>query len=199
MINFALKIERSIIQSNTPIMDSAIELTKKICEMCFDIVLRCGPFMKETIYQDLLIHELNLIDITTTRELVFNYCFDDSNGKPITICNNQFLRTDIEMPCHEAILELKSTTAATKEEQLWQLRNYLENRDDRKWGIVINFIHKFGARTSPKVQCDLLYKSDVFYKTSNDINKIPIRKYHTWRIESASYPDKEDIMLNTTE
>ena len=180
-------------------MDIAIELTKKICDICFDIVLRCGPFMKETIYQDLLIHELSLIDITTTRELVFNYCLHDSKGKPITICNNQFLRTDIEIPFHNAILELKSTTSATKDEQLWQLRNYLENRQDRKWGIVINFIHKFGTKSSPKVQCDLLYKLDEFHSTSNDTNTIHIRKYKTWRTESASYPDKEDIMLNTTE
>ena len=178
-------------------MNNAVELTKKICDICFDIILRCGPFMKETIYQDLLIHELNQIGVSTTRELVFNYRFNDSYGNPVTICNNQFLRTDVELPTNEAILELKSTTAATKEEQLWQLRNYLENREDRTWGVVINFIHKFGARTSPKVQCDLLYKSDEFHKTSNDTNPIYIRKYQTWRTESGSYPAKEDIMLNT--
>tara|TARA_B110000261_G_scaffold100468_1_gene113202 strand:+ start:777 stop:1328 length:552 start_codon:yes stop_codon:yes gene_type:complete len=174
---------------------SAANFAKKVCDICFDILVRCGPFMKETIYQDLLIHELNKLGIKTTRELVFNYRFVDSEGKPVTICNNQFLRTDIEIPEYECILEMKCTTTATKDEQLWQLRNYLENREDRSWGILVNFINKFGARTSPKVQCDLLCKTDEYYETKNANGEISgIRKYHTLSVESVSYPTKDEII-----
>ncbi len=173
-------------------LDQAIKFTQQVCDICGSILLRCGPFMKETIYQDLLIHELNKLDISTTRELVFNYCFHDSTGDNVTICNNQFLRTDVEIPIYKCILELKSTTAATKDDQIWQLRNYLENRDDREWGIIINFINKFGPKTSPKVQCDLLYKCQAAHFTiaSGHI----IRKYYTWKVESESYPMKDDII-----
>jgi GxxExxY protein len=176
-------------------MNGSANFAKKVCDICFDILVRCGPFMKETIYQDLLIHELNKLGIKTTRELVFNYRFVDSEGKPVTICNNQFLRTDIEIPEYECILEMKCTTTATKDEQLWQLRNYLENREDRSWGILINFINKFGARTSPKVQCDLLCKTDEYYETKNANGEISgIRKYHTLSVESVSYPTKDEII-----
>tara|TARA_B110000259_G_C13955807_1_gene378668 strand:- start:153 stop:746 length:594 start_codon:yes stop_codon:yes gene_type:complete len=191
---------------NIPIND-AQKITQQLCDICFHILVRCGPFMKETIYQDLLIHELNKLHIVTTRELVFNYSFMDSDKKPVTICNNQFLRTDIEIPVYKCILEMKCATTATKDEQLWQLRNYLENREDRSWGILINFINKFGTKISPRVQCNLLYKTDEYYETSNAVenNKrrfhdikppiMRIRKYRTWSIESDAYPMKDEIVM----
>jgi hypothetical protein len=147
--------------------------------------------MKETVYQELLIHELHIIGMETTRELVFNYCFKDSQRNPCTICNGQFMRTDIEIPKYRCILELKSTTSATKDDQIWQLRNYLDNREDRDWGIVINFISKFSATTSPKVQCDLLYKTNKHHQTTTSGQMI--RKYHIYTVESESYPNKENI------
>ncbi len=177
-------------------MKQSEQFTKQICDICFHILVRCGPFMKETIYQDLLIHELNKLDIATTRELVFNYSFVDSDGKPVTICNNHYLRTDVEIPAQECILEIKCATTATKDEQLWQLRNYLENRQDRSCGILINFINKFGAKISPKVQCNLLYKTNEYYETTNVAGKITrIRKYHQWSIESNTYPMKDEIIM----
>lgn len=172
-------------------MEEVLQLCHELCSICAGILFRCGPFMKETIYQDLLIHELGKLGIETTRELVFNYCFKDSGGTPHTICNNQFLRTDVEIPLHRCILELKSTTAPTKDDQLWQLRNYLENRDDRDWGIVINFISKFGPKTSPKVQCDLLYKTNEYHQTTTSGQMI--RKYNITTIYSESYPMKDDV------
>lgn len=179
----------------TSIQD-AVAFANLVCSICAGILHRCGPFLKETIIQDLLIHELNKLGILTTRELVFNYRFRDSTGEDITICNNQFLRTDVEIPAYKCILELKSTTAATKDDQIWQLRNYLENRDDREWGIVINFINKFGPRTFPKVQCDLLYKREErHHETHDETNNGPgIRKYYTWSVESKPYPNKDDII-----
>ena len=152
-------------------MDEAIETTKLICGVCEGILARAGPFLKETIYQDLLIHELNKMNINNSREMVFNYTFKDSDNKDVVICNNQFLRSDIELLELKGILELKSSSASTKEDQIWQLRNYLEHRNNRTWGIVINFISKFGVRTAPKVQCDLLFKGDSYFDLITKVDK----------------------------
>ena len=115
----------------------------------------------------------------------------------MVICNNQFLRSDIELIEQRGILELKSSSASTKEEHIWQLRNYLEHRDDRDWGIVINFISKFGAITAPKVQCDLLYKGETYHNLiTNNVNH-NVRQYHTFSIESEQYADKNKIFIQT--
>lgn len=135
----------------------ARQFTEKIVAICDGILLRAGPYHKEGLYQTLLIHELVKLGIPTTRERVFNMVFKDSEGKDVFVGDNQSLRTDIELPTLKGILELKSSGNSTKDENIWQLRNYLEQRDDMTWGIVINFISKFGTRTSPKVQCDLVF------------------------------------------
>jgi GxxExxY protein len=177
-------------------MNEAIDFTQKICNICEEIMIRAGPFLKETIYQDLLIHELNLQNINTSREMVFNYKFKDSQNKDVVICNNQFLRSDIELDEHKGIIELKSSTAATKEDHIWQLRNYLEQRQDRNWGIVVNFIHKFGVRTSPKIQCDLLFKGDTHFEVIVGNKKNKVCQYHSWKIESKHYPLKHNVIMD---
>ena len=133
------------------------ELATKIVAICDGIQLRAGPYHKEGLYQTLLIHELNKLGLQTTRERVFNMIFKDSEGNDIFVGDNQSLRTDIELPTLNGILELKASNNSTKDENIWQLRNYLDQRGDMNWGIVINFISKFGARTSPKVQCDIVF------------------------------------------
>lgn len=133
------------------------ELATKIVAICDGIQLRAGPYHKEGLYQTLLIHELNKLGLQTTRERVFNMIFKDSDGNDIFVGDNQSLRTDIELPTLNGILELKASNNSTKDENIWQLRNYLDQRGDMNWGIVINFISKFGPRTSPKVQCDIVY------------------------------------------
>jgi len=140
---------------------TARQLLHKITTICDGIMLRAGPFHKEGLYQSLLIHELTKKGFTTTRERVFNMVFKDSEGKNVYIGDNQSLRTDVELPELGGILELKSSGSSTKEENIWQLRNYLEQRKDCYWGIVINFISKFGTRTAPKIQCDLVYQVDM--------------------------------------
>lgn len=133
------------------------EFATKIVTICDGIQLRAGPYHKEGLYQTLLIHELNKLGLQTTRERVFNMIFKDSEGNDIFVGDNQSLRTDIELPILNGILELKASNNSTKDENIWQLRNYLDQRGDMNWGIVINFISKFGPRTSPKVQCDIVY------------------------------------------
>ena len=130
---------------------------EKIVKICDGIQLRAGPYHKEGLYQTLLIHELNKLGLQTTRERVFNMIFKDSDGNDVFVGDNQSLRTDIELPTLNGILELKASNNNTKDENIWQLRNYLDQREDMNWGIVINFISKFGARTSPKVQCDIVF------------------------------------------
>ena len=41
------------------------------------ILLQHGPFLKEGVYQDILVHELQLKGFNTSRELVFNYRITD--------------------------------------------------------------------------------------------------------------------------
>ena len=131
-------------------------LSINLSRICEGILFRAGPFLKEGIYQDLLVHELNLQGIHNTREVVFNYQFKDSQGNDLLLGNNQCLRSDVELPQKAGILEVKSTTNVTKLESMWQLRNYLEQRPDRSWGMILNFNSKFGVNSAPKVQCDTL-------------------------------------------
>ena len=171
-----------------------LEITKNICDICENIMGNCGPFLKETIYQELLIHELNKQNIKATRENVIPYIFKDCNGMNVTIGNNHFMRTDIDLPNIRGILELKQTTSSIKDEHTWQLKNYLEQRPQYYWGIIINFISKFGPSTTPIVQCKLLVKTNNYsnLETSNK-RQIKIRKYKTLTIESKPYVEKNEI------
>ena len=196
--------------------------TKIIC-ICDGIQLRAGPYHKEGLYQTLLIHELNKLGLQTTRERVFNMTFKDSDDNDIFIGDNQSLRTDIELPTLKGILELKASNNNTKDDNIWQLRNYLDQRDDMNWGIVINFISKFGARTSPKVQCDIVYpvNREIFDReveaanvrvethespeiatintrccNQNMIRGVQITKIWTETLLSEGYPSDSDIVFD---
>ena len=195
-----------------------------VLAICEGILLRAGPFHKEGIYQLLLIHELTKRKIVAVKERSFNLSFKDSDGNNVYIGDNHTFRTDIELPEMGGILELKSSEGNTKENNIWQLRNYLEQRPDCHWGIVINFISKFGTRTSPKVQCDLVFQvdKDVYERetvaakeretTHTSSPKIvcvnsdcaaeltvrgtSISKVWTESIVSHNYPLREDVFFN---
>jgi hypothetical protein len=153
------------------------------------ILNRVGPFMKESIYRDLLVVELNKLNIETSCETVFNYKFKDSENKICVIGNNHFLKSDVELLKLDGIIELKQSGNATKQENIWQLRNYLEQRDDRYWGIVINFISKFGDKVTPYIQCDLLYSTGK--QTINKINTY----YRYTLISEKEYPAENEILV----
>ena len=162
--------------------------------ICDRIMLKSGPFLKEGIYQEILYHELELIDCLPKRERVFSSYFMDQQGTQVYIGNGQHLRTDIELPHKKCILELKSSGNDTKDENIWQLRNYLEQRPDMRYGIVINFVSKFGKKehSTPYVQYDLLVKTDEFMiENTQRINKY----YHNGPIYSKKYPSKEKIFI----
>jgi len=205
-------------QISTPITYREARLIlHQITAICDGILLRAGPYHKEGLYQTLLIHELTKLGIVTTRERVFNMVFNDSEGKPVFVGDNQSLRTDIELIELEGIIELKSSGNSTKDDNIWQLRNYLQQRTDCHWGIVVNFISKFGTRTSPEVQCDLLFQinenknkhelrrdemSSIFH---NDccvpivVDGIEIPKVWHESLVHRSYPLKETIFLDYDE
>ena len=94
--------------------------------MCDKIMLKNGPYLKEGIYQEMLYHELVIHGLVPKREVVFGAYFIDSEDKQVFIGNGHSLRSDIEIPMNNCILELKSSGNDTKEENIWQLRNYLE-------------------------------------------------------------------------
>jgi len=177
--------------------ENAVNHTNEILGLCQNILFTNGPFLKEGVYQDLLSHELSLLGITNSREYVFPYQMKDSVGERVTIGNGQSLRSDIELSKLGCILELKSTTHSIKDEYIWQLRNYLEQRPECMWGIVINFISKFGVTTGPTVQGHLLYKAGGFVTVNGIIGnkRIKITKYKSYKVESISYPLREEIML----
>lgn len=146
-------------------------ISKLILNICRDILKNAGPYHKEGIYQDLLIHELHCLQYRTIRENVFNYTFQDSIGSDIYIGNNQCLRSDIELPDDNGILELKASTSDASMDNVWQLRNYLEQRADIHWGILINFISKCSSKCQPKVQCIMMYKHINNFTNKNTYSK----------------------------
>ena len=78
-------------------LNEIINLSKTITGMCEGILLRNGPFLKEGIYQDLLVHELQQNSMVTTRELVFPYRMIDSEGESLMIeCLQKILLLDLE-------------------------------------------------------------------------------------------------------
>ena len=166
--------------------------------ICDKIMLKNGPYLKEGIYQEMLYHELVIHGLVPKREVVFGAYFIDSEDKQVFIGNGHSLRSDIEIPMNNCILELKSSGNDTKEENIWQLRNYLEQRPDMTYGIVINFVSKFGKReaNTPYVQYDLLSKTgEVFYENNQRINKY----YQYGPLYSNPYPAKETIFLRAPE
>lgn len=176
------------------------KIAEQITTICERIIFTAGPYLKEGIYQDLLVHELRLIKLDPSREMVFNYKFVDSNHDDLIIGNNQFLRSDIELPSINGILELKSSGAPTKDENIWQLRNYLEQRPDRDWGLVVNFISKFGPKSEPHVQCDLLVKSgETFSLVTTDEESIVLNKYFCDRFYSKNYAELSSIIVDFKE
>jgi len=177
----------------------AVNYMNEIVGLCQNILLSNGPFLKEGVYQDLLSHELSLLGIYNSREYVFPYRMLDSNGENVTIGNGQSLRSDIELHKLGCILELKSTSHSIKDEYIWQLRNYLEQRPECHWGIVLNFISKFGGSAGgPTIQGHLLYKEGSFVTITGSKNKqIKIAKYKSFKQESTAYPLQEDIILGS--
>ena len=183
-------------------LNEIINLSETITGMCGGILLRNGPFLKEGVYQDLLVHELQRNSMVTTRELVFPYRMIDSEGERLMIGNSQSLRSDIELPAFQGILELKSSGSATKDENLFQLRNYLENRPDRSWGLLVNFISKFTQNTGAKVQVSLLVKGDENHKirrTDNGRQDIFIHQYYRKEFESQTYPLMSELFMSFEE
>jgi hypothetical protein len=170
-------------------------LLNLVKDTCDKIMLKNGPFLKEGVYQEILYHELEMIHYQPKRERVFSSYFIDEQGVKVFIGNGQHLRTDIELPHKRCILELKSSGNDTKDENIWQLRNYLEQRPEMKYGIVINFVSKFGKKedSTPYVQYDLLVKTDEFIlENEQRINKY----YHPAPIYSKKYPSKEKIFIS---
>ena len=179
-------------------INEILELSKFITNTCENILFRYGPFLKEGVYQDILVDELQKHSIATSREMVFPYQFRDTEENPIFIGNNQSLRSDIELTTFRGILELKSSGSATKHENIFQLRNYLENRPERCWGLLINFISKFSQNSGSKVTSTLLIKGDesqVLEVRNSNQNIVRINRYYRYELESLEYPTIDQLFM----
>ena len=133
---------------------------KTILPICQGILERAGPFHKEGLYQSLLMHELRKINLNVIKEMPFAMSFLDSSGNKVYVGENQSLRTDIELIDMKGLLELKSTHSTFKDENIWQLKNYLDQRQDRYWGAAINFISRYNTTSCPQVEIAFMYKID---------------------------------------
>ena len=190
-IETSLKNVKRYTMTTRVTLEEAEQYAEIFCNISMGIMNRVGPFLKESIYRDLLVNELKKLTMATSCELVFNYSFKDSENKEVVIGNNHFLKSDIELLDLNGILELKQSNNITKQENIWQLRNYLEQRSDRHWGVVINFVSKFGQNgVSPHIQCDLLYSTGETLPNSN-INTY----YHSKIISKLKYPNEDDVLI----
>ena len=177
--------------------EELISFTNKLCDIAARGMTKLGPFHKEGIYQEMLQCDMKQqLNISSTREQVMAIRSVDGNGNPITLGNGQFLRTDIELldTYKGILLELKATHASIKEEQLHQLKNYLDQRDDLKSGMVINYNSSYGKKDNsvPSVEMILLMKTDEFV----EFNGVKICKYHLYEVSNNSYPAMKYYMIS---
>tara|TARA_B100000902_G_scaffold370073_1_gene394876 strand:+ start:608 stop:1348 length:741 start_codon:yes stop_codon:yes gene_type:complete len=141
---------------------------KQIAEMAAGVFARVGPYHKEGLYQDMLCHELSIKGLRPVKECVQSIKYKDSTGKTITIGNNQSARTDIEFHDEfmKTILELKSTKKKIDSDMLYQLKHYLDGREDRDWGMLINFISnekvEGGKGRNTGVECYFIHKTETY-------------------------------------
>lgn len=98
------------------------------------IALEVGEILKkgrmECVYQQAIAHELQLQRIQYTSEEVVPIRY-----KSTTI---GFERMDIYMPESKTVIELKAVSSDIKPEHLWQLVNYMREKDSPV-GILINY------------------------------------------------------------
>lgn len=186
---------------------------KEICEI---IQHSAGLYHKEGLYQDMVIKYLRSWynrDFEYLRETVFPWKFMNPDGTDkFIIGNNQGARTDIELPQLNCIIEMKATNNITKEEVFWQLRNYLEQRDDRDWGIIVNFVSKKIGKglVGPRVELFMMIKTNRFVTTQHSLSAINnynnnlvkttksnMRIYQTYGpIKTQCVPSREELFEN---
>ena len=167
-----------------------------LCGVAQHGMTQLGPSQKEGIYQEKLQYDMkHQLNISSTREQVMPIRFEDEDGNQVTLGNGQFLRTDIELLDNYKgiLLELKATHAPIKEEQLHQLKNYLDQRQDLSSGMVINYNSNYGKKDEsvPRVEIVLLMKTNAFI----EFNGVKICKYHLYEISKNAYPPMKDYMI----
>jgi len=173
-----------------------------IAEIAAMLFARVGPYHKEGLYQDLLCHELAIKGFQPVKECVQSMKYKDSTGKTITIGNNQSSRTDIEFRDEfmKTILELKSTKKRIDSDMLYQLKHYLDGREDRDWGMLINFISneniEGGKDRNTGVECYFIHKTETYIPSGYGAKT---RKYicedvsHTISGGLGEYPSMQTI------
>jgi hypothetical protein len=144
-------VEESIVQSQ-------LKLINMLPKIASHTLLSIGPFQQEKVYQVLLAENLEVCSgaYRTQCETITSLTVTDINGNLFTIDGGIYGRTDIEIRNERVILELKSSTSATKSEHLFQIKKYLDQKANFDVGILVNFISK---ETGSYVQIDVIYKT----------------------------------------
>jgi|TARA_B110000114_G_scaffold185274_1_gene231613 hypothetical protein len=140
------------------IVQSQMKLINLIPELASHTQLSIGPFQQEKVYQVLLAENLEVCSAAykTRCETITALTVTDINGNLFTIDGGIYGRTDIEIRKERVILELKTSTSATKLEHLFQIKKYLDQKANFDVGILVNFISK---ETGAYVQIDVIYKT----------------------------------------
>jgi hypothetical protein len=153
--------------------------------------------MTEKFYQHILIANLYACGYKNIiYEDVFTYNFTDMHGNPVRVGHGMNARTDVELLDLNVILELKSSSGPTKQENFAQCRNYLIHRPDVQVGIVINFISKETNDSSPYTQIDVMMKTGnmITVKPGHDLPEFYefATKYTELQPYISSYVKKEN-------
>ena len=160
-----------------------------------------GLYLNETIYQAKLCMDLQNIsfmgeEIRCKKEQVIPIkVMNIKNGEQEQLGNGHFFRLDVEFinsMLKGGILELKSTTTATNIKHEYQLRNYLNQREDLDWGMVVNYISEFSKKNGPRVEVTIYMKSGQYTM----FNNIALTKFFPVKVISKrSYPDEEELFV----
>ena len=177
--------------------EQQIKLINSLTEICYWTQLKVGPHMTEKFYQHILIANLYACGYKNIiYEDVFTYNFTDMHGNPVRVGHGMNARTDVELLDLNVLLELKSSSGPTKQENFAQCRNYLIHRPDVQVGIVINFISKETNDSSPYTQIDVMMKTGnmITIKPGHDLPEFYefATKYTELQPSISSYVKKEN-------
>ena len=160
-----------------------------------------GLCLNEAIYQAKLCMDLqNTIfmgeEIRCKKEQVIPIkVMNIKNGEQEQLGNGHFFRLDVEFinsNLKGGILELKSMTTATSIKQEYQLRNYLNQREDLCWGMVVNYISEFSKKNGPRVEVTIFMKTGQY----SMFNNIALTKFFPVKVISKrTYPDEEELFV----
>lgn len=164
-----------------------------ICRLAAKGMTQLGPYNNEALYQQKLVKDLGDRNIRSRSETVFApSCINSHTGEREYYGGHQSFRTDVEFETPSlkgGFLELKSTNAKIKPQHKFQCINYLNQRPDLNWGIVVNYVSDL--KSGSWVETILFMKSDntIMFENGVEINTF----LGPYEFSIKSYPGESDF------